>query len=261
MRISTKAMIKKDMKTFYLNKQVLIMLIVLPLLFCLFYPIIISSIISFGSEESFSELMADLGIGANFTREDAIKKVYSMILMFVLLIPLMLGNLLGSAIVTNEKESRTLETILYSPLTSTEFFQAKLLSTLIPGIAVSFLSGLLCFASISVVSFIGLHRFIIPSAFFISGILIFGPSMLFLMLTLTLKMSSKSETSVQAQQKTAFIAVPFILIIFILISFLSALNDLIGSLALIGSSILILLIAILLFNNTIQKMTPERLIK
>lgn len=237
------------------------MLIVLPLLFCLFYPLIVSSIISFGSEESFAELMADLGIGANFTRVDALKKVYSIILMFVLLIPLMLGNLLGSAIVTNEKESRTLETILYSPLTSIEFFQAKLLSTLIPGIAVSFLSGLLCFASISIVAFIGLHTFVVPSLFFIVGIFIFGPSMLFLMLTLTLKMSSKSETSVQAQQKTAIIAVPFIFIIFFLISLLSALNDIIGSLTLIGISLLILLLALLLFNNTIRKMTPERLIK
>jgi ABC-type Na+ efflux pump permease subunit len=65
---------------------------------------------------------------------------------FFIIIPILLSGVIAVNSVAGEKERRTLETLMYTPLSNREFILGKLLSSFLPSMSVSILSFLVYYA-------------------------------------------------------------------------------------------------------------------
>lgn len=257
-KIAFKALLKKDIKTFFLNKQVVISISLLIGIFCVLYPLIFALGITAGSgSELYPEDLGDLGNDVI----SALKTFYGYICIFLILIPLMMGNLLGNSIITIEKESKTLETILYCPMQTKDLIKTKILVTFIPGMIVTFGSFLLSILIVNLVTLGNGFGVFLPNLNSLLTFILLAPAIMFLALLFTVKLSAKSENSTQAQQKSIVFILPLMLITSVILSIINFLSPVIGVVVILIFFIATLFVSFFLYKDIIKNFTPEFLLK
>lgn len=245
-KISRKALLKKDLKVFFINKQFVAAIIILAVVFCIFYPLMMGIGISSGEE---------IVEGVELKVSD----VFSIFSVFLLIMPLMLGNLFGNGVIIYEKENKTLETILYCPMSTKDLIKTKILVLLFPGIGITYGCFFLSIISLN----LGLSSFVLPSLSSWITCLLFAPGVLFLSLLFTIYYSVKSENSVQAQQKSIVFLLPLILIVMVLAGILSGVSIASQIGGIVFSIVLTLvsyLIGFFMFKKVYSKFTAEFLL-
>lgn len=132
---------------------------------------------------------------------------------FFLLIPVMTSSITAASSFVGEKEKRTLETLLYCPLTLRQIFIAKVFASFSLSMLVSFLSflGMAAVLEIELVCLTG--SILLPSISWVLILFLVGPSISLIAVTLIVRGSAKAQTVEESQQSAVFLVLPIILLI------------------------------------------------
>ena len=208
------AMLQKDMRILLKQRQVLVAMAIVPLLMSVILPamftfMFIQNPASLDLSEAMMEQLGLLdGSGSALTY-----MIDNVLLGFLLMIPMMSGSILAASSFVTEREHKTLESLFYTPLTTHQLLVAKLITSLIPALAISWISCILTALAINIPAYLMLG--ITPYPTSASWIVIFWlmPIIASFGLSFSTLVSAKSRTIQEAQQKSSMLVMPFILII------------------------------------------------
>lgn len=264
MNKSEKALIYKDIKEITSSKRVILPMTIVPLILIVIMPI-------------------GLFIGVNFIRNDAsmitkleplIKKLPSeyasysqaqllikvminfMFPSYFLIIPIMCSGVIGASSFVGEKEHKTLESLLYTPISMEQLLRAKILGVLIPSYVITLISFIVFGAICNIGGFTYFGRLIFPDIEWLIIIFWISPAINLLSLIFTVMVSAKSETFQEAQQVSGLLVLP---VIFILIGQMTGVL-LISNLVMFISGGIILILDYILIKKISSKFVPEKLV-
>ncbi|NLC98053.1 MAG: ABC transporter permease subunit [Actinomycetales bacterium] len=211
----------KDLIEVLRNRQALFPLIVIPLGLAVVIPASLMDFITSPDTSDFAgALMAFMtqmpaGVAPTHLNPDQLL-VYSFAVFFMaplfLLIPSMSATVIGSSSFVGEKERRTIEGLLYTPITNRELVLGKILASLIPSIVVTW-TAFVCYALlVNHYANPVVGEVFFPTASWVVLMLVMVPLIAFLTVALIVAVSGRA-TSSQAAQGTSFIVVmPVILL-------------------------------------------------
>ena len=211
------ALIKKDIRSVSSNRNLFMALLIVPIIMTVVLPSIFMLIIGLTPMESpdFQELLAILpeSMFGGDLRAALIKLLLNNIIpVFYLMIPVMAASVTAASSFIGEKEKRTLETLLYCPLSLKQIFAAKVMASLI-------LSQF-----VSIVSFVAMTLVVQTEVWFITGslalpglnwlilLVLVSPAFSLVAITLIVRISAKSKSVEESQQRTVFLIIPIILL-------------------------------------------------
>lgn len=209
---------KKDWLEIRRNWQVILPIIVVPLTFSLFLPLILTMVSSTASTpvNGLEEMMRGL---PRHIRDDLAGMNTPQIMVYVmqvyffapffLVIPLMASSVIASDSFAGEKERKTIEALLATPLSDSELFFGKILVSFVPSMIVTFVSFLIYALTVDILSFpLFQGRILLPNLNWI--LLIFGlaPTMALASIGLTVMISAKVKGFREAQQISVVLLIP-----------------------------------------------------
>jgi ABC-type Na+ efflux pump permease subunit len=248
-----KAIIKKDLSEVGVNKMVVIPMIIVPLILCVLVPAVLLFIALSADMEMINGIEFIEKILPYYPVPEGMNNLTLKILYvflnfsfipFFMIVPLMVSSIIASNGIVGEKERKTLETLLYTPITNREFLTGKLSAALIPAILLSWTSFLLFFGVSNIISCVLADVIIISSPMWIPSMLLLAPSVSLLGLAITLLVSLKARTFMEAQQMSGVVVLPFIILIIVQIMGILVFNllfILFFALVLFGAGVLIVL--------------------
>lgn len=218
---------KKDWLEIKRNWQVLLPIVVVPLMFSVLLPVIIVLIPSLSPTQStslqgFEALIANLPANvqaeiAGMTSQQLL--VYIMVLYFFaplfLVIPLMASSVISSDSFAGEKERKTIEALLATPISDSELFLGKVLVSFIPAMIVTIASFAVYSVVVDIAAFSLFNgALLLPNAEWL--ILIFGlaPTLALASIGLTVIISSKVKGFREAQQISVILLLPILGLVF-----------------------------------------------
>lgn len=257
-----KAIIKKDVKTIMFNKRLFPVLLIVPFMFSVVMPIIFVCMAIFTPESSddFRQLLSLVTtLGPNDDMRQALLDIIinSMLPVFFIIIPIMASSVMAASSFVGEKEKRTLETLLYSPITLKQIFQSKILASLSLSMIVTFSSFIVMLIVLQLTLMIlNGSNLSINIASWASILILLAPSMSLLAITLIVNGSAKSQTVEESQQRSVFLIIPIILLL--IGQFTGIL--LVNALLLIVLAAVFLVVALLLMKKAEKKFNYESLL-
>ncbi len=236
---------EKDLRELAANRMVLLPIILVPVVLCVVLPAVLlimglrSTPLVGAGAQFIEKLLPAYPVPEAFaTLTERMLYVlcnYSMIPLFMV-IPLMVSSTIAAHAIAGEKERKTLETLLYTPITNRQLFFGKLMSAFLPALLVSILSFALYFATVNVLYVALRGVVIIRSWVWLPVMLLINPAASLLGLGATLLVSLRSKTYLQAQQASAFVVLPCVVLVSAQMSGIIVLNPL--SIAILGAVLL-----------------------
>jgi len=257
-----KAIIKKDFAGVALNKNLMTALIIVPLVFTVVIPIVFISVIHFAPEQV-SELEDMLGMLPKYMQSDNMSETIIVFLLnnimpvFFTLIPIMASSIMAASSFVGEKEKRTLETLLYSPLTLSQIFQSKVLAAFLLSMLITFASFFLMIIVVEVGVFLALGHLIVPGISWLFIIIVVAPAVSLLAIVFIVRGSAKAQTMEESQQRAVFLVMPLLLVIIGQFTGVIMINE--WYLLIVG--IVVAVIAWVLMKKSMEKFTYELLLK
>jgi len=148
------AVMHKDLQMVMQNRMVWLPMIMVPAIMQVILPLVMTLLPTFVGPEEFdlddirslmSAMPASLTASLQGLSGQELWIILSANYMFApmfLIVPLMVSSILGADSFVGEKERKTLEGLLYTPITDAELFLAKLLTALLPALVISMVSFL-----------------------------------------------------------------------------------------------------------------------
>ncbi|MCM1215172.1 MAG: ABC transporter permease [Lachnospiraceae bacterium] len=218
MRNQITAIIKKDIRSITSNHRMFITLLAVPIVLSVVIPSVFILIILFAPSEAneFERLLALLPLSgqAEVSSENIISLVLNYMLpVFFMLIPIMAASVMAACSFVGEKEKRTLETLLYCPLSLKQIFRAKVLAAFLLSMLVSAISFVLMLAVLEAETCLLAGFFILPDAKWLLILLLVAPAISLIAITLIVKASAKAQSVEDAQQGAVFLIFPIIMLL------------------------------------------------
>jgi len=213
-----KAIIFKDFKAVTTNKNLMTALIIVPLVFTVIIPIIFIAVIHFAPEQT-SDFEEILGMLPEEMKSDNMSETIIGFLLnyimpvFFALIPIMASSIMAASSFVGEKEKRTLETLLYSPLTLTQIFQSKVWASFLLSMSITFSSFIIMIIVVETAVLLTLGHFILPGISWIITMIVVAPAVSLLAIVFIIKGSAKAQTMEESQQRAIFLIMPLLLMI------------------------------------------------
>jgi len=127
-----------------------------------------------------------------------------------LVMPVFVPILISSQSVAGEKERRTLEPLLASPVTAAELVIGKSLAALVPAVLITWLAfGLLCVA-VDVVAWPLAHELLLPNRLWTFGVLFLAPLFAFFGNGVAVLISARARDARMAQQLSGLVVLPLV---------------------------------------------------
>ena len=212
-------LIKKDLGEIGSTRMVMIPLIIVPLIMSLVIPGAIILTLALGSPDMINGVEQMEKLIPAYPVPQRISELpqqllyiflnYTFLPMF-LIIPLMISSIIAANSVVGEKERGTLETLLYTPITNREFILGKLLGAFLPGALMAFPAFLLYAAVGNGLSWYFFRTLIVSSLVWIPALLLLSPGVSLLGLCVTLFVSIKAKTFMEAQQVSTMVVLPLV---------------------------------------------------
>jgi len=254
-KVST--IIKKEWMQVFKNRLVLFSVLFLPLFFTAL-PLIMLGVMG-GSSSSVEGLTGEMP--SEFTQlcpaemtagECAQVFVVTQFMMLFMLMPLIIPVNIAAYSVVGEKTTRSLEPLLATPITTAELLLGKNMAAAIPAILATWLSfGIYAVGAALIVSSTTVLKALFDPMWLLAVILV-GPLMAVLSVNFSLIVSSRVNDPRVAEQLSAVVIVPVLLVFFAQISGLFLLNQqliLLMALGLLVVDILVLYLAVRLFQR------------
>lgn len=156
-----------------------------------------------------------------------------------------------------EKEKRTLETLLYCPLTLKQIFRAKILSSFIVSVLVSIFSFVIMTLVTQIEIFLTVGKLLLPNNSWLVVLLLLSPAVSLISITMIVKGSAKAQTMEESQQRSALLVLP---VIFLVASQFMGLI-LINTWILLGLSIVLSILAYFLMNKSYKNISYESILR
>ncbi|MEY8001764.1 ABC transporter permease subunit [Clostridium sp. Mt-5] len=264
MNRSEKTLIYKDINEITGSKRVIVPMTIVPIVLIVVIPLAILIGANFiGSDSSVFAKMDPLlkklpSEYSSYTPAQLLIKV-SLNFMFpsyFLIIPIMCSGIIGASSFVGEKEHKTMESLLYTPISMEQLLRAKILGVFVPSYIVTLISFIIFGFIFNIGGFIYFGKLIFPDIKWIIIILWIAPAINLLSLTFTVMVSAKSETFEEAQQVSGFLLIPVILLLVGQMTGILLLSKLV---MLIGGGALLILDYILI-KRISSKFIPEKLI-
>ena len=176
---------------------------------------------------------------------------------FLLIIPVMTSSIMAASSFVGEKEKHTLETLLYSPLSLKQIFQAKVLASFSLSMLVTFVSCILLFVVFEIENYILSGWIPMPSLTWLVLLFLLSPSISLIAVTLIVRGSAKAQSVEESQQSASYLVIPVVLLIVGQVSGILLINA--GILFLL--SILSAVIAWLLMQKSMKNWNYEKLLR
>lgn len=258
--------VRKDIKELTSNRMVVIPMIIVPLIFCVVMPGVVGGVAlglnqvdTINGADMLKRVIDFYPIPAVFnTLPHQIAYLmlnYTFVPLFMI-VPLMVASIVSANAIVGEKERKTLETLLYSPITNREFIVAKLAGAFLPAFAAAFIGFVGYFIVGNAVSLAIVHTLIIRSPIWIPAILLLAPAVSLLGLTATLFVSLKAKTFMEAQQTAGIIVLPLVLLVIVQISGLVIFN----ALYVVLFSLLLFVVEYFLIARVLPRFTREAIV-
>ena len=218
------ALVRKDLREFMKSKYVMSAIIGIPLLFAILFPFATLMPMTQANPDDFEGEEFGVFVENLFSKtvrgwDDLDNFGKTMVLMAyamfvtVLLLPIIIPAVTASETVVGEKERKTIEAILASPMTESEIVTAKILSSLLP----SFLG-----TAIAAIGYMGITDYILwknvgiilfPDFLSMAFVFIFGPLFSTISVELMIMISTKVKSVRDSYQIGSLIVLPLILLI------------------------------------------------
>ncbi len=217
---------RKDWLEIKRNWQVLLPILIVPIIFSVAFPIVLTFIASSPTPDTgvgdFETLMANLpaDVQSQLAQMSITQIIiYIMVLYFFapffLIIPIMASSVLGSDSFAGERERKTIEALLATPISDSELLLGKILVSFIPAMAVTVLSFAIFAAMVDVITF-GIFNgmLLLPNLTYL--IMIFGvaPTLALCSIGLTVMISAKVKGFKEAQQISVVLLLPVLGLVF-----------------------------------------------
>ena len=129
-----------------------------------------------------------------------------------MIVPMMVSAVIAADAFAGEKERRTLETLLHLPISDRDLFIAKLLTGILPAIAVSW-GGFLAFCGVAnAVAWGRVEGLLVPNRLWLVMIFWVAPAVALLGLGVMVRVSARSRTSQEANQLGGAVILPLVFI-------------------------------------------------
>jgi len=223
----------KDWLEIRRNWQVILPIVVVPLIISVFIPVVLTLIATLAPTSNVSSFSgASLG-GFETLIQNLPKQIQEQIAgltemqtivyimavyffaPFFLIIPLMASSVIASDSFAGEKERKTIEALLATPLSDSELFLGKILVSFIPSMIITIVSFVVYTVIFDVLSFSFFSgMFLLPNLNWI--LLIFGlaPTVALVSIGLTVIISAKVKGFREAQQISVILLIPILALVF-----------------------------------------------
>ena len=211
------AIIKKDFIGIASNKRLFSVLLIVPLMFTVVIPSIFILTIYFAPEEA-GDLHSLLRIAPALSYVDSMSRALTALIfnyiipVFFMLIPIMAASVMAASSFVGEKEKRTLETLLYCPLSMKQIFQAKVWASFLMSMTVSFISFFIMLIVVETEIVLMYGNLLIPGINWLVAMLVVSPAVSLLAITLIVGGSAKAQSVEESQQRAVFLVLPVILL-------------------------------------------------
>jgi ABC-2 type transport system permease protein len=260
------AIVRKDVREITANRMVVIPMIVLPVVLCVALPLFTSILAmeyghaAINGASFIEEIIPHYPVPAELT-EVTEQIVYIFLnytfLPFFMLVPLMSATLVAANAVVGEKERKTLETLLYSPTESRELLVAKALAVFLPAAATTVAAFLAFFVLTNAVGWATRGILLVRSPVWIPGMLLLMPAVVLLGLAVSIMVSLKAKSFMEAQQTAGMVVLPVIALVAGQMSGLVVLS--LGMVVLV--SILLLVVDVWLITRVAARFEREQVLK
>lgn len=133
---------------------------------------------------------------------------------FYLLMPAVLASTAAAFSIVGEKQQRTLEPVLATPITDREFLAAKLAVCMIPTLVATWGASLLAALGVDLVTLTRYGSVVLPDRFWIAGTLVLSLLCGAAVALLTMRMSARSVDPQATVQASALVILPATLVLF-----------------------------------------------
>ncbi len=218
---------RKDWREVSRNWQIVLPMVVVPFMFSIVLPVlmIVLPSLATGSDSTsggFDTMINSFPIDvrnqlAQMTVRQALVYIMSLYFFapFFLIIPLMTSSVIASDSFAGEKERKTIEALLATPISDSELFLGKILVSFVPSMIVTIVSFLIYSTVVNTVSFSVFNgRFLLPNPIWI--LLIFGlaPTLALASIGLAVIISARVKGFREAQQISAILLIPILALVF-----------------------------------------------
>ncbi len=215
-----RAIMAKDLKQVAQNRMVWLPMIILPLIVLVFLPLftVLLPTLFPTSDSDLQDVMTMLDKAPATMRapleglEPMQRYVYIagnyMFAPMFLIVPLMVASILAADSFAGEKERKTLEALLYTPVTDLELLVGKLLTALVPALIIDVLSFLLYTLVVNAAGYRVMQRLFFPAPTWWPLVFWLAPALIAAGLGATVLVSSKSRSSMQTPQISGALVLP-----------------------------------------------------
>ena len=214
------ALIKKDVRSVSANRNLFMALLIVPLIMTVVIPSIFLLIVGLTPIDSaeFHELLALLPRGMLDSPDSDLRRslmgmvINSIVPIFFLIVPIMAASVMAASSFVGEKEKRTLETLLYCPLSLRQIFGAKVISSLVLSQFVSLVSFVAMTLVVQTEIWLITHSLMLPGLNWLVLLILVSPAISLVAITLIVRGSAKAKTTEESQQRSAFLVLPIMLL-------------------------------------------------
>lgn len=254
-------LIKKDVLSIISNKRVLATMLIVPILLTIIVPsvIIIGIVMEPETVSDFQVLLDMLPDSNGYSEQELILGLLLNKLMpiFFLVIPIMASSVMAASSFVGEKEKHTLETLLYSPLSLRELFQAKIMAGFFIGMTVSCVSFVVMLLVVETEIMVLTGEIVLPNVIWLIVMFLVAPSISLAGIAITVRGSAKAQTIEEAQQQAVFLIFPLLALIVGQFGGVMLVN----SWLLLGVGVVLVVFDVLLMRRVADKFTSENLLK
>lgn len=256
------ALIKKDIRSITSNKQVLMVMLMVPLALTIVLPsvLVLVTVMAPDSASDFQKMLSMV----SFLSEEPDQQQMILWLMlnkimpaFFLLIPIMASSVMAASSFVGEKEKHTLETLLYSPLSLKQLFQSKILAGFSVGMMVSYISFAAMILVLEMEMLFLNGSMVMPDISWLLIMLLLAPAVSLVAIAVTVRGSAKAQTIEEAQQRAVFLIFPILALVIGQFSGVILVN----SGLLLGLGVVLAVLAALLMRGAARNFTYEKLLK
>jgi ABC-2 type transport system permease protein len=211
----------KDLKELRKSRQAMLTTAFVPIVFIILLPAITILSASYLPDGEISEATSLQKFIKNFPDEkfpdgldEKQKYIYAMLVHlmapFFLVIPVMVASVVAANSFAGEKERKTLEGLLYTPITDKELITSKILVAFAAAISVSWMCFFIYSVLVNVYSMQTMGRMIFPTTTWLLLMFWLVPTLGFFALSLIVWVSEKASSVWEAQQVSSLLVLPLI---------------------------------------------------
>lgn len=256
------ALIRKDIRGITANKQLLVAMISVPITLTVIMPSIFIMLLHF-TPNDLRDFDAMLRMLPTYVQPDNMNTAIISLLLnnimpiFFIIIPIMASSIMAASSFVGEKEKRTLETLLYCPLSLKQIFRAKILSSFIISELVSILSFIIMTFVTQIEIFLTTGSLLLPNISWLVVLVLLSPAVSLISITLIVRGSAKAQTMEESQQRSALLVLPVVFLV--AGQFMGII--LVNIWILLGLGALLAVIAWILMNGSFQKICYESMLR